>query len=291
MDILFVNLGIGIDNLQKTFSVFGFEIAYYGLIIVIGMLAGTAIALWDAKTSGQDPDVYLDFGIYAIIVAVIGARLYYVAFEWDMYKDNLLEIFNIRNGGLAIYGGVLGAMLTIFVYTRVKKLSMMKMADTGVIGLITGQIIGRWGNFVNCEAFGGYTESLFAMRLNVEHVNSSMISDELWANKIVENGITYIQVHPTFLYESMWNLGVLILMLLYRKHKKFDGEVFMMYLFGYGFGRFWIEGMRTDQLTIGETGIAASQLLALVMMLVSATIVVVKRLQLKKNAQKADAKQ
>ncbi|MBQ4564644.1 MAG: prolipoprotein diacylglyceryl transferase [Lachnospiraceae bacterium] len=288
MDIFFVNLGFGIEHVEKTFSVFGFEIAYYGLIIVIGMLAGTAIALWDAKTSGQDPDIYLDFGLYAIIISVIGARLYYVAFEWDMYKDNLLEILNIRNGGLAIYGGVLGALLTIFVYTRVKKQPMLKMMDTGAIGLITGQIIGRWGNFVNCEAFGGYTESLFAMRLNVANVSSSMISDELWANRIVENGITYIQVHPTFFYESMWNLGVLILMLLYRKHKKFNGEVAMMYLFGYGFGRFWIEGMRTDQLTIGDTGIAASQLLAVIMMVISAVFVIVKRAQLKKKTQKTE---
>ncbi len=290
MDILFVNLGIGIETVQKTFSVFGVEIAYYGLIIVCGMIAGTAIALWDAKTSGQDPDMYLDFGIYAIILSVIGARVYYVIFEWDMYKDNLWEIFNIRNGGLAIYGGVLTAILTLFVFTRIKKQSMMKMADTGALGLITGQIIGRWGNFVNCEAFGGYTDNLLAMRLNVENVNSSMISEELWANKIVENGITYIQVHPTFLYESMWNLGVLLLMLLYRKHKKFNGEVFMLYLFGYGVGRFWIEGLRTDQLTIGDTGLAASQVLALIMVVVSAAIVIIKRIQLKKSAQKAEVK-
>lgn len=284
MDIEFINLGLGISNLQKTFSVFGIDIAYYGLIIAIGMVAGTCIALWDAKTSGQDPDTYLDFALYAIIFSVIGARIYYVVFSWDMYKDNLWEILNIRNGGLAIYGGVIAAVLTLYIYTKIKKQSMMKMADTGVLGLILGQAIGRWGNFVNCEAFGGYTESLFAMRLNVERVNSSMISEELWANCIVENGITYIQVHPTFLYESMWNLMVLIILLAYRKHKKFDGEVFFMYLFGYGLGRSWIEGLRTDQLIFFNTGIPVSQALAIVLVVASAAVIIVKRMRLKKAA-------
>lgn len=284
MDIEFINFEFGISDLHKTFSVFGFDIAYYGLIIAIGMIAGTCIAMWDAKTSGQNPDDYLDFALYAIIFSVIGARIYYVAFSWDLYKDNVWEIFNIRNGGLAIYGGVIAAVLTLFIYTKIRKMSMMKMADTGVLGLILGQAIGRWGNFVNCEAFGGYTDSLFAMRLNVEKVNSSMISEELWANRIIEEGITYIQVHPTFLYESMWNVMVLIILLVYRKHKKFDGEIFFMYLFGYGLGRSWIEGLRTDQLLLWGTNIAVSQALAIVLVVASAAVIIVKRAQVKKAA-------
>lgn len=282
MDIQFINLGFGISDLQKTFSVFGFEIAYYGLIIGIGMIAGVCLAMWDAKKRGQNPDLYLDFAMYAIIIAVIGARIYYVAFAWDSYKDNLWEIINIRNGGLAIYGGVIAAVLTLVVYARVKKESMLSLADTCVLGLLLGQIIGRWGNFVNCEAFGGYTENLLAMRLNVEHVNFSMISDELWANRIVENGITYIQVHPTFLYESMWNLMVLILLLVYRRHKKFNGEIFFLYLFGYGLGRAWIEGMRTDQLLLWGTDLAVSQLLAIALVAVSAVVIAVRRIQVRK---------
>ena len=289
MDIQFINLGFGISDLQKTFSVFGFEIAYYGLIIGIGMIAGVCLAMWDAKKRGQNPDLYLDFAMYAIIIAVIGARIYYVAFAWDSYKDNLWEIINIRNGGLAIYGGVIAAVLTLVVYARVKKESMLSLADTCVLGLLLGQIIGRWGNFVNCEAFGGYTENLLAMRLNVEHVNFSMISDELWANRIVENGITYIQVHPTFLYESMWNLMVLIILLVYRSHKKFDGEIFFLYLFGYGLGRAWIEGMRTDQLLLWGTDLAVSQLLAIALVAVSAIVIAAKRIQVKKVKAAVDA--
>ena len=284
MDIFFVHLGIGISNLQKTFSVFGFDIAYYGLIIVIGVMAGVAIGSYDAVKNGADLDTCLDLAIYAVIFGVIGARLYYVIFEWDMYKDNLWEIFNIRNGGLAIYGGVIGAAATFYVVTKIKKMSMLKFADSGVLGLLIGQSIGRWGNFVNCEAFGGYTDNLLAMRLNVENVNSSMISAELWANKIVENGITYIQVHPTFFYESMWNLCLLIVLLFYRKHKKFTGEIFCMYLAGYGLGRAWIEGLRTDQLVIGNTGIAVSQLLAGVLFVVFTTVIIVKHVMLKKAA-------
>lgn len=283
MDIEFIHIGLGISNLHKTFSVFGIEIAYYGLIIACGMVAGTCLALWDAKKSGQDPDMYLDFAIYAIIFSVIGARIYYVIFAWDMYKDNLLEILNIRNGGLAIYGGVIAAVITLSVYSRIKKQSMFRMADTGVLGLVLGQSIGRWGNFVNCEAFGGYSDGLLAMRLNVEKVNPSMISEQLWEKRIVENGMTYIQVHPTFLYESLWNLMVLILLLIYRRHKKFDGEVFFLYLLGYGIGRFWIEGMRTDQLILFGTGIPVSQALALILVVLSAAVIAVKRIRLKRS--------
>lgn len=284
MDIFFVNLGLGIENVQKTFSVFGFEIAYYGLIIAIGVAAGAALGIWDAVKNGAKLDDCLDLALYAVITAVIGARLYYVIFEWDSYKNNLLEIFNIRNGGLAIYGGVIGAVLAFYVVTRIKKIPMLKIADSGVLGLLIGQSIGRWGNFVNCEAFGGYTDNLLAMRLNVENVNSSMISAELWANKIVEDGITYIQVHPTFLYESMWNLCLLILLLFYRKHKKFNGEIFFMYLAGYGLGRVWIEGLRTDQLILGNTGIAVSQLLAGILFVVFTAVIIIKRVMLRTAA-------
>ena len=262
-DLSFVNLGITFTHLPNSISVFGFRIAFYGVIIGLGMLAGMAVAFSDAKRRGQDPDLYLDFALYAIVFSIIGARLYYVAFEWDNYKNDLLQIFNLRAGGLAIYGGVIGAVITLIVFTKVRHQSFFSMADTGVLGLLTGQIIGRWGNFFNCEAFGGYTDSLFAMRIKESIVNPSMISQELIDHRIVENGISYIQVHPTFLYESVWNLSVLLFMLWYRKRKRFDGEMLWIYFLGYGVGRFWIEGLRTDSLMlVPSIGLRASQLVA-----------------------------
>lgn len=285
-DISFVNLGISINHLRNSISVFGFQIAFYGIIIGIGMLLGIWIAQSDAKRRGQNPEIYLDFALYAIVFSIIGARIYYVIFAWDEYKDNLLQVFNLRAGGLAIYGGVIAAVLTLTVYTKVKKLSFFSMADSGVIGLVTGQIIGRWGNFFNCEAFGGYTDSLFAMRIRRALVNESIISQDLLDHLIVENGVEYIQVHPTFLYESLWNLGVLLFMLWYRKRKKFDGEMLWIYLLGYGLGRVWIEGLRTDQLIFFHTGIAVSQALSLVLVIVSAGILIFKHKSLKSDTKR-----
>lgn len=273
-DIRFVHLGIAIEHLRNSISVFGFRIAFYGIIIGIGMLAGIWVAQSDAKRRGQNPDIYLDFALYAIICSIIGARTYYVIFDWDNYKDDLIQVFNLRAGGLAIYGGVIAAVLTLIVFTRVRKLSFFSMADTGVLGLVTGQIIGRWGNFFNCEAFGGYTDSLLAMRIRRALVNPSMISQELLDHLIVENGVDYIQVHPTFLYESLWNLGLLVFMLWYRKRKKFDGEMLLIYLLGYGLGRSWIEGLRTDQLIFFGTGIPVSQALSMLLVLISGAVLV-----------------
>lgn len=260
MDIAFPNLGIYLKNVPKSFTVFGFEIALYGVIIGIGVLAGILMAEKVAKKSGQDSDMYWDFAIYAVIFSIIGARIYYVIFAFDQYKNNLLGIFNIRQGGLAIYGGVIAAFATLFVYAKVKKQNALLMADTGVAGLVLGQAIGRWGNFTNREVFGEYTDNLFAMRLPVAAVRSSDISESIAEH--MSEGINYIQVHPTFLYESLWNLGILALILLYWKHKKFEGEIALLYLGGYGLGRVWIEGIRTDQLFIPHTAVPVSQALA-----------------------------
>ena len=269
-DIRFVHLGITINHLKSSISVFGFRIAFYGIIIGIGMLAGLWIAQSDAKRRGQDPELYLDFALYAIICSIIGARLYYVIFEWDYYKNNLLQIFNLRAGGLAIYGGVIAGTITMIVYTRMKKVSFFSMADTGVLGLVTGQIIGRWGNFFNCEAFGGYTDSLLAMRIRRALVNDNMLNADVLNHRIVENGVEYIQVHPTFFYESCWNLCLLLFMLWFRRYKKYDGQMLWIYLFGYGIGRYWIESLRTDQLILFGTGLPVSQALSLVLILVAA---------------------
>lgn len=263
-DIAFPHLGIAIPTLPKGITIAGFTIAYYGIIIAIGMLAGLMLAKWQAKRTGQDPELYMDYAFFGVIFALIGARLYYVVFSWDSYKDNLLQIFNTRAGGMAIYGGIIGAVLTAIIFCRVKKYNFFLFADTAIAGLLVGQVIGRYGNFMNREAFGEYTDSLFSMRLKVEQVTLSNITETMREHMVTIDGIDYIQVHPTFLYESLWNLALLALILMYTKKKKFDGELFLMYLVGYGLGRMWIEGLRTDQLQIGNTGIAVSQVLSAV---------------------------
>lgn len=274
--INFPNLGVHLEHVGQKISIFGFDIAYYGMIIGIGILAGLLMAVWEAKRTKQNPETYYDLALYAVIFSIIGARMYYVLFSWDMYKNDLLSIFNLREGGLAIYGGVIAAMITVFVFSRVKKISFGLLVDTAGLGLILGQIIGRWGNFFNREAFGEYTNNLFAMQLPVDAVRASDITEKMREHMEVINGIEFIQVHPTFLYESVWNIGVLIVLLLWRKHKKFNGEICLMYLFGYGIGRFWVEGLRTDQLQFSN-GIAASQVLAAVLVVVSVVWIIIGR--------------
>ena len=291
MDIQFPNLHINIENLPKSFELFGIDIAFYGCIIAFGMLAGIVIACYMAKITGQDYNQYIDFAIYAILFSVIGARLYYVVFSWDYYGKHPAEIINIRHGGLAIYGGVIAAVITCLVYTRIKKISFKQVADTGVYGLVLGQIIGRWGNFFNREAFGGVTSdgNPFAMKIFFgEEYQTSQVPDavrvgmEAWKGKSL-NEIGYIQVQPTFLYESLWNLVLLILMLTFRKKKKFDGEIILWYLIGYGIGRAIIEGMRTDQLIMPVTGWPVSQVLSIVVAVLSFIVVVTKRVKIAKK--------
>lgn len=261
-EISFPNLGIYLKNVGKSIDLFGIEIAYYGIIIGTAILLGFWIAAREAKRTGQNPENYLDMGIIGVIAGIVGARLYYVIFSWDMYKDNLLDIFNLREGGLAIYGGVIAAVISVLVLAKVKHLSAPQIFDTIAMALLNGQMLGRWGNFFIREAFGGYTDSLFAMRLPLDAVRSSDVTEQMRRHIERIDGVSYIQVHPTFLYESLWCMVLLIILFAYRKHKKYEGELFLMYLFGYGLGRFWIEGLRTDQLLLPGVGIAVSQLLA-----------------------------
>lgn len=283
-DIAFPNLGIFIPELPKGITIGGFTIAFYGIIMAASMMAGLWIACLQAKRTGQNKETYMDFAIYGIIFSLIGARLYYVIFSWDSYKDDLLQIFNTRGGGMALYGSVIAGILTAVIYCRVKKYNFFLLADTAVAGLILGQIIGRYGNFFNREAFGEYTNGLFAMRLKVSEVNPASITDRMREHMQTIDGVSYIQVHPTFLYESLWNVGVLILILVLIKKKKFNGEIFILYMVGYALGRVWIEGLRTDQLQIGSTGIAVSQMLAGVIAVVGTGIWVFVRLCLRRKS-------
>jgi prolipoprotein diacylglyceryl transferase len=268
-DLRFVHLGITIEHLQNHITIFGFSIAFYGIIIGIGMLLGITLAARDAERRGIGEDTIYDFALLGIVFGVIGARLYYVFFQWDNYRGNLLEILNLRAGGLAIYGGVIGGILSLMVYCRRKKRNFLNLADSLILGVLVGQILGRWGNFFNAEAFGRYTDSLFAMQLRRDIVNPIMINSALLQHLVRVNGVDYIQVHPTFLYESVWNLCLLLFLLWYRPKKRFTGEMFFLYLGGYGLGRVWIEGLRTDSLLLPGTGIAVSQALAGVCVLVA----------------------
>ncbi|NLK44767.1 MAG: prolipoprotein diacylglyceryl transferase [Tissierellia bacterium] len=215
------------------FTLFGLEIRWYGILIASGVLLGTILALREAKRIGFNEELILDLLIWEVPLALVGARLYYVIFSWDMYRDNPIEALNIRHGGLAIHGAIIMAIIVAIIFTKIKKVNFWTLADICAPSLILGQAIGRWGNYINQEAYGGPT-------------------DLPWG--IMVNGV---RVHPTFLYESIWNFLVFIFLFWYRKNKKKnEGEVFLLYLSLYSFIRFFIEGLRTDSLMWGQFRVA-----------------------------------
>ena len=285
-DISFPNLGIYLKDVPRSFSVFGFTIMLYGVIIGVGVVLAFLLISKVAKRDGQNPDDFYDMGIYTLIFGVLGARIYYVIFAWEYYKDDLLSIFNIRQGGLAIYGGVIAGVATVFIWSKIKKKNVFEMLDTAFTGVLVGQIMGRWGNFTNREVFGGYTDSLFAMRIPVEAVRSRDITPALYDH--IPAGANYIQVHPTFLYESVCNLILLIIILLYGKKKAFKGECALMYLGGYGIIRFVIESIRVDQLLIPGTHIPVSQLLGICLFIGAVVTDIAVRLKMKKDMPAAE---
>lgn len=275
-DVIFQKLGIEFMNLNPVaLEVFGIEIYWYALFIATGFIGGLAIASIIAKRTGQNPEIYSDFMVYCLVAAIVGARLYYVAFEWDSYKGDLLKIFNTREGGLAIYGGIIASVLTLYVFTRVKKLNFWVMCDTAVAGLAFGQMVGRLGNFVNKEAYGYFTDNLFAM--NIKLSEAKAVPEYLIEKAVTIQDTLYIQVHPTFLYEMMWSFATIILILVWFKVRRFDGEVFFIYVMSYGAGRFWIEALRTDQLIIANTGIPVSQLLGAIFAVTSLVVLILGR--------------
>lgn len=282
-DISFPNLNIYLHNVPKNFTVFGFTIALYGVIIAIGMMLGVAIAVYDRRSRGLPEDPIWDAAFIGIPCGIIGARIYYVIFAWDFYKNDPIQILYIRQGGLAIYGGVLGALISVFIYCRVKKVGFLELWDSIALGFLVGQSLGRWGNFFNREVFGGYTDNILAMRLPIAAVRERDIVASLAAT--IGEGENFIQVHPTFLYESLWNLALLILLFLYRKHKKFSGEVMLLYIAGYGIGRFWIESIRTDQLYIRGTTVPVSMVLAALMTVIGLGTDLIVRIRMKKHTE------
>ncbi|QAA30287.1 prolipoprotein diacylglyceryl transferase [Clostridium manihotivorum] len=218
------------------FSVFGLDIRWYGLLISFGVLAALALAYFTCKLKGTSFDKLMDIFILAFPMAIIGARLYYVVFEFDYYKNNLGQIINIRQGGLAIHGGVIFALVTALIYTKIKKLNFFEFADIAAPSIILAQAIGRWGNFFNGEAHGGVVSQEFISKFP-KFIQSGMLIDGVYYN-------------PTFLYESLWNILVCIILLviLYRRKSEHKGIVLGSYMILYSIGRFFIEGLRTDSL-------------------------------------------
>lgn len=299
-EIRFPHLGIVLKNVKDVISIGGFEIHFYGIIIALGFVLGYLMISQEAKRTNQNPELYLDYMLWLVIPAIIGARIYYVVFRWKDYvkegqsvKDTLLGMVNIRGGGLAIYGGVIAGVIVLIIFAKRRKASIPLMLDTCTMGLLIGQILGRWGNFFNREAFGEYTDSLFAMAIPVQwfggknyllsKVSSGIITQDMIDNVSTIQGVEYIQVHPTFLYESAWNLMVLLVIFLYRRHKKFDGELFAMYMWGYGLGRVWIESLRTDSLMLFGLNFKTSQLLAAVCVMAASIYIIYQRVNLRKT--------
>lgn len=243
--ISFPMLGEGFSvNPSMSFSLLGLTLHWYGLIIAVGFLIAVVYTIRRSPDFGLTEDNIIDMLIYAVPPAIVGARLYYVLFNFSLYRENLLDIFKTWTGGVAIYGAVIGAVLGLLLYGRVKKTSITPYMDVGALGLLIGQLVGRWGNFINREAFGRETDIFCRMGLTDAAGNT-------------------LYVHPTFLYESLWNLLGFLLLHLFSKSKKYryNGQIFALYVAWYGFGRMFIEGLRTDSLYLFQTGLRVSQVL------------------------------
>ncbi len=240
------------------FEVFGIAVRWYGILISLGMLIGTIIAVRECRRIGFDEDILIDLLVFAIPISIIGARAYYVILSWDYYKGDIIKIINIRGGGIAIHGGIIAAVITTLIFCKIKKISFWKIADITSPSIILGQAIGRWGNYINKEAYGIPTDLPWAITVNGQNV------------------------HPTFLYESIWNFIVFIFLIWYRKNKaKVKGEVFLLYLTLYSFARFFIEGLRIDSLYIGSIRVA--QLISLILIIVSMALFIKRRKRCEKN--------
>lgn len=265
--------GLQLEINRVAFSVFGISIYWYGIILALAFLAAVLLAVRESKKFGIEPDNILDMVLFAAPVAIVTARLYYVIFSWDLFKDNLLDIVNTRKGGLAIYGAVIGALLVAWIFARKKKIGFLKLADFCVPFLILAQGIGRWGNFVNQEAFGSKTDLPWRMNGTVPDAYLKSLPENLDLSKW--------GVHPTFLYESLWCVAVFLFLLWFRHRKKVVGEVFFLYLILYGFERFFVEGLRTDSLMLGDERI--SKLLSALLVIVFAALFIYRRVKRTKS--------
>lgn len=263
--VVFPGLGFSINVKEIAFRVLGWPIHWYGIIIAAGFLLAVGYCSRKADNYGVTQDNIADLLLCAVPLCIIGARLYYIIFYLDLFRSidgslNFAQMIRVWDGGLAIYGAIIMAVAVALIYCKLKKISFLSLADLGSFGLLIGQLVGRWGNFVNMEAYGGPTDLPWRMGIY----------------EAIGGSYQYMEVHPTFLYESLWNLlGLLLLVLVVEKHRKFDGQIFFSYVAWYGLGRTWIEGLRADSLYLFSTGIRVSQLLALVTCIVSVAVLLV----------------
>lgn len=269
-EIVFPKLGFDFHIDSTAFTIFGLEIQWYGIIITVGIILALIFGMCHFKKVGLDSANCIDVVTVGCIGGIIGARTYYVLFNWSEYAGDIKAILNIRQGGLAIYGGVIGALLFGISACKICKVKILPMLDVCGTGFLLGQAIGRWGNFTNQEAFGCNTDCIFGM-------SGGMIQNWIARNYSSDILNPNYMVHPCFLYESVWCLiGFFVLAYILNKHRKFDGQIALLYLGWYGLGRFFIEGLRTDSLTIGEAGILkVSQILAFVCVIFSVIMLLV----------------
>lgn len=291
-EVLFPKLGISLDVYENFLEIpFGGDtitIKFYGLIIAFGFILAALFGGRKAYVWKMSLDHMVDVLIYGIIGAVIGARLYYVVFQWDYYKNHLSSIFRIWEGGLAIYGGIIGGIIAAYFVCRKTGLPFLKLLDLIGMALPIGQGIGRWGNFTNQEAFGVNTTSIFGMTSDkiVDYINSHQ-------QEFAQNGIEMnpdLPVHPTFLYESVWCLlGFVVLFIVCQKFHKFDGQLILGYGIIYGLERTVVEGLRIDSLYIGNTGLRVSQVVSLALVIVCTAITIYKFVKLNKEKKVQEA--
>ncbi|QNU65723.1 prolipoprotein diacylglyceryl transferase [Ruminiclostridium herbifermentans] len=275
--VSFPNMNLEFNISSEAFRIFNKSIYWYGIIIALAMCVCVIWAIKDSKKFDLVPDTVIDLMLFAAPISIIFARLYYVIFRWEDYSSNLLEIFNIRNGGLAIYGGIIGAVITAYFVARYKKIPTFKFFDFAIPYVPLGQAIGRWGNFFNQEAFGTNTSLPWGMKSSV---TKAYLQNNMDAIQQL-HGITVnpdLPVHPTFLYESILDLAIFVFLMWMRRKKKFDGEVFCFYFITYSLGRAFIEGLRTDSLMLGNMRV--SQFLSVVLVIAFGIYIVYKRIKL-----------
>lgn len=276
-DIAFPNLGIEVNIDPTAFTIFGVDIRWYGVLITLGVILAMFYGFRNMVSVGIDPNRAIDAVIGGILGGIVGARAYYVIFNWEEFGGNWKEILNTRTGGLAIYGGIIGAILVGGIVAKCRKVKLLPLLDIVGVGFLIGQGVGRWGNFVNQEAFGSNTDSLFCM-------TGGRIQEWIYNNYTAVGDSSLkseYAVHPCFLYESVWCLlGFVLLAVTMKKWRKFDGQVFLMYIGWYGLGRFFIEGLRTDSLMIGT--LRVSQVLAVLCVVVSVILLVIFSAQVKR---------